>query len=113
MKISAIITTYNRPLWLTEAIESVLAQTRPLDEVLVVDAGTDPETKAAVRAFGERVQYLQMEDRGLAGSRNFGIQHAQGDWVAFLDDDDRWLPEKIKLQEQAIAKIPDAVFVYT
>ncbi len=113
MKISAIITTFRRAEWLAEAIESVLKQTRPVDEILVVDAGNFEETKAVVASFGSAVRYLPMQDRGLSGSRNFGIEHANGDWVAFLDDDDQWLPDKIKLQEQAAERSPKAVLVYT
>jgi glycosyltransferase involved in cell wall biosynthesis len=113
LNISAVITTFCRPQWLGEAIASVLSQSRPVQETLVVDAGTSEETKAVVASFGTAVRYLQMPDRGLAASRNYGIQHANGDWVAFLDDDDRWLPDKIKLQEQAAERSPDAVLVYT
>jgi glycosyltransferase involved in cell wall biosynthesis len=113
MTITAIITTFRRPEWLVEAIESVLRQSRPVDEILVVDAGTAEETKTAVATFGPSVRYLQMADRGLSASRNFGVQHATGDWVAFLDDDDQWLPEKIKLQEKALKSSPNAVLAYT
>jgi glycosyltransferase involved in cell wall biosynthesis len=113
MNISAIITTYNRPAWLAEAIASVVAQSRPVQEILVVDAGTAEQTKAVATAFGPGVRYLQMQDRGLAASRNFGIGLASGDWVAFLDDDDQWLPDKIKRQEEALRGSLTAALVYT
>ena len=113
LNISAIITTFRRPEWLEEAIESVLKQSRPVEEVLVVDAGTAEETKSVVATFGPAVRYLPMQDRGLAASRNFGIEHSKGDWLCFLDDDDQWLPDKIKRQEEALQRAPDATFVYT
>lgn len=113
MNISAIITTYNRPAWLAEAISSVIAQSRPVQEILVVDSGAVEQTKTVAESFGTAVRYLRMDDRGLAAARNFGMRFASGDWLAFLDDDDQWLPEKIKLQEQALEGLPTAALVYT
>jgi glycosyltransferase involved in cell wall biosynthesis len=110
--VAAIIPTYNRAHLVRRAIESVLAQTEPVDEIIVVDDGGTDNTWAVVAGFGDRVRYLRRENGGLAAARNTGVRAAHSRWVAFLDDDDEWLPEKTALQKAAIAAEPDAVLCY-
>ena len=100
LRVTAVVTTYDRPESLREALQSVLGQTRPPDEILVVDDGANPATQKTVNAVGEgRVRYHQNPTNlGLAASRNVGLELATGDLIAFLDDDDAWLPEKIERQ---------------
>src|SRR5258706_1971108 len=112
-KISAVIPTYNRSQVLKRAIESVIAQTRPVDEIVVVDDGSTDETASTVAAFGDQVRYIHQHNQGISGARNTAIRAASGDWIALLDDDDEWLPEKVRKQEEAIASCPDAVLVYS
>jgi glycosyltransferase involved in cell wall biosynthesis len=83
-----------------EAIESALAQTRPPDEVVVVDDGSTDETPEHVRPYP--VRYVRQENAGEASARNRGIAEARGDFVAFLDHDDLWVPTKLERQSETI-----------
>lgn len=108
---SVVIPTYRRPGWLREAIESVRAQTLGDWECLVVDAGADPETRAVVaeQQADARIRYLSCTSCGNPGvTRNAGAAAATGQWLAFLDDDDLWLPGKLERQLDAAAERPGA-----
>jgi glycosyltransferase involved in cell wall biosynthesis len=96
--ISVIIPTYNRAATLASAIESVRAQTRPVDEIIVIDDGSDDGTQALLADLGGRVRCCFQDHRGVSVARNRGIQIAFGEWLAFLDSDDRWCPTKIERQ---------------
>jgi glycosyltransferase involved in cell wall biosynthesis len=106
--ISVVIPTYERPEDCSRAVGSVLAQTaRPL-EILVVDNGSaDGSAEQLQRLAGEdpTVRYLRVEENrgGPAGARNLGMQEARGDWIALLDDDDEWAPEKLAVQTELLA----------
>jgi glycosyltransferase involved in cell wall biosynthesis len=90
--VSAVICTYNREREVCRAVESVLAQTRPALQVIVVDDGSTDGTGAALRRFGDRIEYLWQPNRGASAARNAAIGRARGRFVAFLDSDDEWLP---------------------
>ena len=106
MKISALIPTYNRRIQLVQAVESVLAQSVPVHEIIVVDDGSTDGTPEEVRQrFGSRVKLLTQSNRGCAAARNIGIGAATGDWIALLDSDDVWYPAKIDLQMKALAEL--------
>ena len=112
--VSAIIPTLNRPMLVERAIRSVLAQTFQDFEVIVVIDGPDEVTIPCVlEALDPRVRVLSLPANvGLAGARNEGIRNAVGRWVALLDDDDEWLPEKLHFQVQKAAEMGgDYVFV--
>lgn len=96
-RISAIIPTFNREQWLAGAIESVLKQTSPVLELIVVDDGSTDGTAQLVQQY-ENVKYVHQHQRGPSAARNAGARHARGDWLAFLDSDDRWMPKKIERQ---------------
>lgn len=96
--VSVIIPTYNRAPLLREAIESVLAQTFAPTEILVVDDGSTDGTRETIAMFGEKVRALTRTNGGAAAARNMGIQNAQGELVAFLDDDDVWVPTALEWQ---------------
>jgi glycosyltransferase involved in cell wall biosynthesis len=113
-KVSAIIPTRNRPQVLERAIRSVLAQSFQDFEIIVVIDGPDETTKPAVlEAMDPRISTLSLPANvGLAEARNEGIRRASGKWIALLDDDDEWLPEKLRLQtEKASAAGGQYVFV--
>lgn len=112
LNISAVIPSYNHAALVKEAIASVLAQSRPLQEVVVVDDGSTDDTRQVVADFSGPVRYVYQSNRGLSAARNTGIREARGDWLAFLDADDSWLPEKTRLQEEAVLREPQAVLVY-
>ena len=114
ISISAIIPTYNKPALLRRAIDSVLAQTRPAEELIVVDDGSTDETEAVVRRdYGDRVRYIRQENAGTAAARNRGVREARGEWLSFLDHDDEWLPRRLELHSEAIAADPETALVYS
>lgn len=98
--VTAIIATLNRAHLVTGAIQSVQAQTMSDVEIIVVDDGSNDGTSDVVRALGDpRVRVLRHESRrGLSAGRNTGLREARGRWVGFLDDDDRWHPDKLERQ---------------
>lgn len=91
-RVSAIIPAYNRADLLPETIGCLLAQTCPAFEIIVVDDGSQDDTAAVVRRFGERVRYLRITNSGAPVARNAGVAVARGDWLWFCDSDDLWRP---------------------
>ncbi|HRD02211.1 MAG TPA: glycosyltransferase [Candidatus Saccharicenans sp.] len=116
--ITAIIVTYNRCRFLVEAINSVLAQTyfikNPQDwELLVIDDGSTDETGLVVSQYLQTVpniRYYAEPHRGVSAARNRGLALARGDFIAFLDSDDLWLPSKIEVQMSYLRAFPSAPF---
>ena len=109
MKISAIIPTYNNAEYIEEAINSILAQSRPVDEIIVVDDGSSDNTEvliSAVKQKTDKLSYIKQHNQGPSAARNHGIESAKGDWIAFLDADDRWPKDKIALQMAALQREP-------
>lgn len=113
MRIAAVIPVYNGAAFLRKAIESVLAQTSPVDELVILDDGSTDNTRAVALSYGQQVRYLFQGNRGLAAARNAGAAASTCDWVAFLDSDDWWLPEKIAKQRALIESNPEAVLIYS
>jgi glycosyl transferase family 2 len=111
--VSVVIPSFNGGGYLGEAIDSALAQTYPAVEIVVVDDGSTDDTRARVARYGDRVRYLHQENRGLPGARNTGIRAARGSYLAFLDHDDRFLPEKLARQVAVLEARPDVGLVYT
>ena len=95
--VSVIIPVYNGALYLRAALESVFAQTYRPFEVVVVDDGSVDESGVIAQSFPD-VIYIRQENLGVAAARNHGIEAARGEFLAFLDQDDLWTPEKLKLQ---------------
>ena len=104
--ISVLLPTYQRACVLPRAIDSVLAQTFPVGEIIVVDDGSTDDTAAVVARYGPSVRYLRQANAGAAAARNAGIAAAAGDWIAFLDSDDEWLPHKLQRQAEALDRCP-------
>lgn len=102
ISVSVIIPSFNRRQCLARALDSVLAQTRPADEVIVVDDGSSDGSGDMIARHYPRVHYLYQQNRGVSAARNAGIRAASGDWIALLDSDDQWLPDKLALQLQAL-----------
>ncbi len=113
MRVSVVIPTYNRAADLKRAIESVFAQTYPVAEIIVVDDGSTDNTQQMIADFSGPVRYVYQKNAGPAAARNRGIRMASGEWVAFLDSDDWWFPEKIRLQVEAAERDPRVALVYT
>lgn len=106
MKVSAVIPTFNRRAQVLKAIESVIAQTVPVEEIIVVDDGsTDGTAEAIGGCYGSRVTVFSQANAGAAAARNRGIREARGEWIGFLDSDDIWLPTKIERQLEALSTL--------
>src|SRR5215510_13181409 len=110
--VSVVIATYNRSRQVREAIDSVLAQTLPVREVIVVDDGSKDDTRAQLLAYGDRIRPFFQTNGGASAARNLAMRMAQGSWIAFLDDDDVWQPEKIAQQWELVQKNPSLGLVY-
>lgn len=110
--ISVIIPVYNGERYLAEAIESVLAQTRPADEIIVVDDGSTDNSAVVAQGFGLPVKLVRQANQGQAAARNLGVELAHGNLLAFLDADDLWLPDKLARQVEALPgePLPQMVF---
>lgn len=106
--LSVIVPTYNRRREVEFAVRSVLAQTYFVDEIIVVDDGSTDGTGAALnRLFGDRIRYVWQANAGVSAARNHGLRLARGSYIAFLDSDDSWLPNKVQLQLDWMEAHPD------
>lgn len=101
---SVIIPTYNRAGQIAAAVRSVLAQSEPPDEVIVVDDGSTDDTAAALAPFMDRIRYVRKPNGGASSARNLGVLTARGEWIAFLDSDDTWHPDKLARQHACAAR---------
>lgn len=110
--ISVIIPVYNGERYLSEAIESILAQTyRPI-EVIVVDDGSTDSSAQIVKRFGKSLQYFFQTNSGTGAARNRGINSAAGNFFAFLDQDDLWVEDKLDRQMSVFTATPEAEIVF-
>lgn len=110
--VSVIIPVYNGAAEVRRAIDSALAQRNSNVEVIVLNDGSKDDTRAVLDSYGERIRAIHQQNSGLAQTRNNGISAANGEWIAFLDHDDYWMPEKLSDQLQA-AERTGAEVVYT
>jgi glycosyltransferase involved in cell wall biosynthesis len=114
MKISVIIPAYNAAPYISKAIESCFAQTEPPHEIVVADDGSSDETAAIAERFGSPVRVVRLpQNVGLPAARNAAVAASTGDWLAFLDADDWFLPEKLERQRTCAAQNPGAVLIYS
>ena len=111
--VSVVIPTYNRACVVGAAIESVIAQSYGCVEVIVVDDGSTDDTKQVVACYGERVRYVHQPNAGVSAARKLGLRHARGEFVAFLDSDDRWFPWKLDAQVAILRRFGDIGMVWT
>jgi glycosyltransferase involved in cell wall biosynthesis len=111
-RFSVIIPTYNRAETILESLDSVFAQTRPADQILVIDDGSSDNTAEVIRPVMDRITYIPQENGGVSVARNTGLQHATGDWITFLDSDDLWDPERLAILERDIATTREDVGVH-
>ncbi|MCK9485051.1 MAG: glycosyltransferase [Candidatus Marinimicrobia bacterium] len=112
-KISVIIPTYNREASLGRAIESVLNQTYRNFELIVIDDGSTDDTSRIIRKHKKRIRYYSQLHSGVSSARNLGLEKSEGTWVAFLDSDDYWLPQKLARQMECLAENPQWLVMQT
>lgn len=109
--VSVIIPAYNQGQYLGRTIQSVLDQTYPSFEIMVIDDGSTDNTAIVTRGFSDpRIRYIYQENRGLSGARNTGIQNARGEFLTYLDSDDLFMPDKLVLLVGALQDAPQAGF---
>lgn len=113
LRISVIIPTYNRGWIIKEAIDSVLTQNYPDFELIVVDDGSTDDTQNILAEYKSRIRILQQDNKGVSAARNYGIDKAGGDYIAFLDSDDIWLQNKIITQVNFFKQDPSSLICQT
>ncbi len=113
MQISVVIPSHNRKHTLERALQSVFQQNSPVDEVILVDDGSTDGSEGLVEQAFPSVQILRQPNLGVSAARNRGIEAARFEWVALLDSDDRWLPEKIEKIRQARRQHPNFVLFHS
>ncbi|WP_457673034.1 glycosyltransferase family 2 protein [Thiolapillus sp.] len=110
-RISVVIPNYNYEQYVGEALDSVLAQSFPAHEIIVVDDGSTDNSVQVISAYGDKVRLIEQPNQHLSAARNTGINAATGNWIALLDSDDLWHPLKLELQVRALEQHPDWAFV--
>ena len=111
--ISVVIPTYNRANYLPQAIDSVLEQSVPDVEIIVVDDGSTDDTRVCVNAYGDRVRYLYTPNGGVGHARNVGMRAAVGKYLTFLDSDDLYYPYSLELESRVLDRYPPVAMVYS
>jgi glycosyltransferase involved in cell wall biosynthesis len=112
-QVSVIIPTYNRGWVIKEAIDSVLAQDYKDFELIVVDDGSTDNTSDVLDSYGNVIKVFSQKNKGVSAARNRGIAEASGKFIAFLDSDDLWLPQKLSVQIEFFNQTPDALICQT
>jgi glycosyltransferase involved in cell wall biosynthesis len=105
--VSVVIPTYNHGRFVADAVESVLAQTYQRREIIVVDDGSSDDTAERLAPYRDRIRYFRQQNQGVSSARNTGIGLASGEWVALLDSDDVWHPQKLALQMRILRRHRD------
>ena len=107
IRISVVIPAYNSGASVERAINSVLRQRCPGDEVIVVDDGSTDDTGEVVCKFGDKVKYIRQKNSGASSARNMGVRAASGKWIAFLDADDEWKDDYLNMQVALLERNPE------
>ncbi len=114
MKVSVVIPTYNRAHLLSLAIDSVFEQTFSDFEIIVIDDGSTDNTAELLHSrYADKIRYFHQENQGTAVARNSGVDKATGKYIAFLDNDDLWTRDKLKLQVAIMEDYPELAFLFT
>jgi len=113
MKISVVIPVYNGGRFVADAVESVLEQTYDNYEIIVVNDGSTDDTEEILKPYMDRIVYIKTANSGVSSARNTGIMNARGAYVAFLDQDDVFHPERLKVTVEYLDAHPEAAMVYT
>jgi glycosyltransferase involved in cell wall biosynthesis len=111
--VSIVIPAYNCAAFIDEALQSVYRQTYSHWEIIVVDDGSTDATSSVLAPHRKRIRYFAQENKGTAAARNAGLRRARGELIAFLDNDDVWLPEKLEFQIRVMHAWPECGLVFT
>jgi glycosyltransferase involved in cell wall biosynthesis len=111
-KVSVIIPTYNRAQLIIRSVQSVLNQTYKNFELIVIDDGSSDGTKDVLTPYMDCIRYFYQENKGISAARNRGLQEAKGDYIAFLDSDDEWVPEKLAIQVKIMDENPSIGIIH-
>ena len=111
--VSVIIPTYNRYALLQEAVASVLDQSYPNIEIIVVDDGSTDDTPQIKHKLGSAIKYIAQANAGLNAARNTGYRQSKGEYIALLDDDDLWVPDKTFIQVEYLRRMPEIAFAFS
>ena len=112
-KVTCIITTFNRAIFLQQAIDSILTQDFEMFDLIVVDDGSTDHTASIIRNYGTKLRYISQANKGASAARNLGLKKAQGEYIAYLDSDDLWEPHKLSIQTRFLDQNPDFPLCYT
>ena len=112
-KVAVIIPSYNRAAFLERALASVIAQTYPVTEIIVIDDGSTDNTQQLIEDNYSQIRYLQQTNMGVSAARNAGINATTCEWVCLLDSDDTWQPDKLEKQCKALTEKPIHLFCHT
>lgn len=110
--VSVIVPNYNYERYLREAIDSALAQTYPHIEIIVVDDGSQDNSREILKSYGDKIRTFVQQNAGVSAARNNGVKNCSGKYVAFLDADDVWLPQKIEKQVELFEREKDLGLVH-
>jgi len=112
--ISVIFPIYNCKRYIGEAMESILSQTYPASEIIVIDDGSRDGSRDVIKSFSSpRIRYFYQTNKGIGGARNLGIKLSNGNYLTFLDQDDYWEPNKLQLQVDTFLKNPKIELLFT
>lgn len=110
--VSVLIPVYNGAKYLSECIQSVIDQTQPAAEIIVIDDGSKDATAEVAASWGSRITYRRVEHGGLPYARNHGLRFAETEFVAFVDCDDIWLPQKLEWQMAALSREAEPAMMF-
>lgn len=113
INVSVLVPTFNRENYLAECLDSLLAQSVPPLEIIVIDDGSEDGTAAVVARYGERIRYVRKENGGKPSAVNLGLSLARGDLIWIFDDDDVALPDAIETRLACLQQHPEAGFVFS
>jgi len=111
--VSVVVPAYNCAPFIDESLESVYRQTYNHWELIVVDDGSTDETRGALARHARRIRYHYQRNQGTAAAHNAGVRRARGNLIAFLDNDDIWLPKKLQRQVEAMSSSPECGLVFS
>lgn len=112
-KVSVIIPTYNRASTLPRAIDSILVQSRPADEIIIVDDGSTDITQSLIKNEYPQVKLITQSNNGVSSARNTGIRNSNGDWICLLDSDDSWQADKLEKQIKTVTENSEYLICHT